>query len=47
LLLIQLSLETAPQGFPHIMLNVKKVKHNTHLTFIEKLFTNREIRTSV
>jgi hypothetical protein len=29
------------------MLNVKKVKDNTQLTFIEKLFTNCEIRTNV
>ncbi len=34
-------------GFPHTMLNVKKVKDNMRLAFIEKLFTNREIRTSV
>jgi hypothetical protein len=32
-----------PPGFPHTMLNVKKVKDNMRLTFIEKLFTNREI----
>jgi hypothetical protein len=36
-----------PLGFPHIMLNVKRVKDNMRLTFIEKLFTNREIETSV
>jgi hypothetical protein len=36
-----------PLGFPHTMLNVKKVKDNMHLAFIEKLFTNREIGTSV
>jgi len=29
------------------MLNVKRVKDNIRLAFIEKLFTNREIRTSV
>jgi hypothetical protein len=29
------------------MLNVKRVKDNMRLAFIEKLFTNREIRTSV
>jgi hypothetical protein len=29
------------------MLSVKKVKHNMRLAFIEKLFTNREIGTSV
>jgi hypothetical protein len=34
-------------GFPHTMLSVKKVKDNMRLTFIEKLFANREIRTSV
>jgi hypothetical protein len=47
LLPIQSSLEMAPLGFPHTMLNVKKVKHNMRLAFIEKLFTNREIRTGV
>jgi hypothetical protein len=30
-------------GFPHTMLNVKKVKHNMRLAFIEKLFTNCKI----
>ncbi len=35
-----------PTGFPHTMLNVKKVKHNMQLALIEKLFTNREIGTS-
>jgi hypothetical protein len=44
---IQSSLETASPAFPHIMLSVKKVKHNMRLTFIEKLFNNREIGTSV
>jgi len=34
-------------GFPHIMLNVERVKDNMWLAFIEKLFTNCEIRTSV
>jgi hypothetical protein len=36
-----------PLGFPHTMLNVKKVKDNMRLTFIEKLFTNYEIGTNV
>ncbi len=36
-----------PLGFPHTMLNVKKVKDNMRLAFIEKLFTNREIGSSV
>jgi hypothetical protein len=47
LLPIQLSLKTAPPSFPHTMLSVKRVKHNMRLVFIEKFFTNREIRTSV
>jgi hypothetical protein len=47
LLPIQSSLEMAPPSFPHIMLNVKRVKHNMRLAFIEKLFNNREIGTSV
>ncbi len=47
LLPIQLSLETAPPGFPHTMLSVKRVKHNMWLVFIEKFFTNHEIKTSV
>jgi hypothetical protein len=34
-------------GFPHIMLNVKRVKDNMRLAFIEKLFTNHEIGTNV
>jgi len=34
-------------GFPHIMLNVKNVKDNMQLTFIEKLSTNHEIGTNV
>ncbi len=33
--------------FRHTMLNVKRVKHNMRLTFIEKFFTNFEIGTSV
>jgi hypothetical protein len=36
-----------PPSFPHTMLNVKRVKDNMQLAFIEKLFTNREIRTNV
>jgi hypothetical protein len=36
-----------PPGFPHTMLNVKRVKDNMQLAFIEKFFTNCEIRTSV
>jgi hypothetical protein len=47
LLPIQSLLEMAPPGFPHTMLNVKKVKHNMQLVFIEKLFTNQEIGTGV
>jgi hypothetical protein len=47
LLSIQLSLEMVPPSFPHTMLNVKRVKHNMRLAFIEKLFTNREIGTGV
>jgi hypothetical protein len=34
-----------PLGFLHTMLNVKRVKDNMRLAFIEKLFTNREIGT--
>jgi hypothetical protein len=34
-------------GFPHTMLSVKTVKDNMQLAFMEKLFTNREIRTNV
>ncbi len=34
-------------GFPHIMLSVKRVKDNMQLAFIEKLFTNHEIETSM
>jgi hypothetical protein len=40
LLPIQSSLEMAPLGFPHTMLNVTRVKHNMLLALIEKLFTN-------
>jgi hypothetical protein len=47
LLPIQLSLEMALPSFPHTMLNVKRVKHNMRLAFIEKLFTNRKIGTGV
>jgi hypothetical protein len=36
-----------PPSFPHTMLNVKKVKHNMWLAFIEKLFTNCKIGTRV
>ncbi len=36
-----------PPGFPHTMLSVEKVNNNMRLAFIEKLFTNREIRTNV
>jgi hypothetical protein len=36
-----------PLSFPHTMLSVKRVKDNMRLAFIEKLFTNCEIRTSV
>jgi hypothetical protein len=45
--LIQPSLETAPPGFPHTMLSVKRVKHNMRLAFIEKFFTNRKIKISM
>jgi hypothetical protein len=34
-------------SFSHIMLNVKKMKDNMRLAFIEKFFTNHEIETSV
>ncbi len=47
LLPIQPSLKMALPGFPHTMLNVKRVKHNMRLAFIEKLFTNHEIGASV
>jgi hypothetical protein len=36
-----------PLGFPHTMLNVKRVKDNMRLAFIEKLFTDHEIGTNV
>jgi hypothetical protein len=34
-------------GFPHTMLSVERVKDNMRLVFIEKFFTNREIKTNV
>jgi hypothetical protein len=34
-------------SFPHAMLSVKRAKDNMRLAFIEKLFTNREIKTSI
>jgi hypothetical protein len=37
----------SPQGFPHTILSVKRVKHNIRLDFIKNLFTNHEIGTSV
>jgi hypothetical protein len=40
-------IRNGPSKFPHTMLSVKRVKHNMWLTFIEKLFTNYEIGTSV
>ncbi len=36
-----------PLGFPHTMLNVKRLKDNMRLAFNEKLFTNCEIGTNV
>ncbi len=36
-----------PLGFPHTMLNVKRLKANMWLAFIEKFFTNRKIGTNV
>jgi hypothetical protein len=36
-----------PSSFPHTMLNVKRVKDNMWLAFIEKFFTNHEIETNV
>jgi hypothetical protein len=36
-----------PPGFPHTMLNVKRVKDNMRLVFIEKFFTKHEIGTNV
>jgi hypothetical protein len=36
-----------PPCFLHTMLNVKRVKDNMRLAFIEKFFTNRKIGTSM
>jgi hypothetical protein len=36
-----------PLGFPHTMLSVERVKDNMQLAFIEKLFTNRAIKTNM
>jgi hypothetical protein len=36
-----------PSGFPHTMLNVKMMKDNMRLAFIEKLFTTCEIGTNM
>jgi hypothetical protein len=36
-----------PLSFPHTILSVKRVKDNMWLAFIEKLFTNPKIGTSV
>jgi hypothetical protein len=36
-----------PLGFPHTMLNVKRMKDNMQLAFIEMFFINRGLRTSV
>jgi hypothetical protein len=36
-----------PPCFPHTMLSVKRVKDNMGSSFIEKFFTNREIKTNV
>jgi len=36
-----------PPGFPHTMLSVEKVNDNMQLAFIEKFFTNREIKINV
>jgi hypothetical protein len=36
-----------PPSFPCTMLIVRKVMDNMRLAFIEKLFTNHEIRTNV
>jgi len=41
------SWDPTPPGLPHTMLNVKRVKDNMRLAFIEKFFTNREIGTNV
>jgi hypothetical protein len=40
-------IRNSPSKFPHTMWHVKRVKHNMQLAFIEKLFTNHEIGTSV
>ncbi len=47
LLPIQSSLKMALPGFPHTMMNVKRVKHNMRMAFIEIFFTNHKIGTSV
>jgi hypothetical protein len=39
--------DPTPFKFSHTMLNVKNVKNNMQLTFIEELFTNHEIKTSI
>jgi hypothetical protein len=39
--------DPTPFRFSHTMLNVKNVKNNMQLTFIEELFTNHEIKTSI
>jgi hypothetical protein len=36
-----------PLGFPHTMLSVKMMKDNMWQIFIEKLFTNNEIKTNM
>jgi hypothetical protein len=36
-----------PSSFSHTMLSVKRMKDNMWLGFIEKLFTNREVGSSV
>jgi hypothetical protein len=36
-----------PPGFPRTMLSVKRVMDNMQLAFIEKLFTNHEIKTNM
>ncbi len=36
-----------PPSFPHMMLNVKRVKDNMQLAFIEKFFTNHKIKTNM
>jgi hypothetical protein len=42
-LVVTHALQAPPPGFPHTMLNVKMVKHNMQLVFIEKLSTNRNV----